>query len=90
MCCNVSPALVNLDQSLSAMRFAESVKKVENKAVVNRAPHLLELAKAMEENAKLRRRVAVLEGYVGDLEDGWAKEPEMIGSTLRSLKIEAA
>merc|ERR1711907_163030 len=33
MICNVSPAEVNVEETISSLRFAERAKKVENKAV---------------------------------------------------------
>ena len=31
MICNVSPAKINADETLSSLRFAERAKKIENK-----------------------------------------------------------
>ena len=33
MICNVSPAKINVDETLSSLRFAERAKKIENKAM---------------------------------------------------------
>ena len=36
MICNVSPAKINVDETLSSLRFAERAKKIENKAMQQR------------------------------------------------------
>ena len=38
MICNVSPASMNAEETISSLRFAERAKMIENKATVNRDP----------------------------------------------------
>ena len=40
ICCNISPAGINYDETTSSLRFAERAKRVKNKAVVNMDPKL--------------------------------------------------
>ncbi|KAJ3032035.1 UNVERIFIED_CONTAM: hypothetical protein HDU68_008068 [Siphonaria sp. JEL0065] len=54
-CC--SPTAKNYSESLSTLRFAERVKKVINKAVVNMDPYLLRIAELEAENLGLRKRL---------------------------------
>lgn len=35
MICAVSPSLINYEESLSTLRYAERAKKIQNKAIVN-------------------------------------------------------
>ena len=44
MICNVSPASMNADETISSLRFAERAKMIENKATVNRDPKVWEEA----------------------------------------------
>jgi hypothetical protein len=68
MLCNASPAAVNAEETMSALRFAERAKKIENVATVNRDPKAARAAQLYEENKKLRERVAALEAHVKELE----------------------
>mmetsp|Transcript_129923 Transcript_129923/g.289943 ORF Transcript_129923/g.289943 Transcript_129923/m.289943 type:complete len:453 (-) Transcript_129923:221-1579(-) len=66
--CNVSPARINAEETLSSLRFAERAKKIENKATVNRDPKNERLLQLMEENKSLRAKVNGLENYIALLE----------------------
>ncbi|KAJ3285132.1 Kinesin-like protein kif21b [Rhizoclosmatium sp. JEL0117] len=55
-CC--SPVSKNYSESISTLRFAERVKKVVNKAVVNMDPHLLKIAELEAEVLALKTRLA--------------------------------
>jgi len=68
MLCNVSPAEVNAEETLSSLRFAERAKRLENSATIARDPKAERAAALFEENKALRRRVAQLEAYVEELE----------------------
>ena len=50
MLCNASPAMLNADETLSALRFAERAKRIENVATINRVrprcPHRTRLLSA--------------------------------------------
>ena len=62
--CNISPAKINAEETLSSLRFAERAKKIENKAVVNRDPKGERILELMQENKALRAKVARLEAHV--------------------------
>jgi len=68
MLCNASPAMVNADETLSALRFGERAKKIENVASVNRDPKAARAAALFEENKELKAKVARLEAHVAELE----------------------
>ncbi|CAE7040794.1 KIF3A [Symbiodinium natans] len=68
MICNVSPARINADETLSSLRFAERAKKIENKAVVNRDPKGERILELLQENKALRAKIARLEAHVDRLE----------------------
>jgi len=68
MLCNASPADISLEETLSALRFAERAKKIENVATVNRDPKAAKAAAMYAENKELRERVAALEAHVKELE----------------------
>ena len=68
MLCNASPADTSVEETLSALRFAERAKKIENVATVNRDPRAAKAAALYAENKGLRERVAALEAHVEELE----------------------
>ena len=68
MLCNASPADASAEETLSALRFAERAKKIENVATVNRDPRAAKAAALYAENKGLRERVAALEAHVKELE----------------------
>ena len=68
MLCNASPAADVADETLSALRFAERAKRVENVATVNRDPKAARAAALYAENKALRERCAALEAHVAALE----------------------
>lgn len=68
MLCNASPAKINADETLSALRFAERAKKIENVATVNRDPKAARAAALYEENKTLKEKVARLEAHILELE----------------------
>mmetsp|Transcript_30343 Transcript_30343/g.96827 ORF Transcript_30343/g.96827 Transcript_30343/m.96827 type:complete len:457 (+) Transcript_30343:291-1661(+) len=66
MICNVSPTEASVSETLSSLRFAQRMKEVENKAVQNRDPRGARVRELLEENRKLKERVAELEKQLGD------------------------
>lgn len=68
MICNVSPARLSAEETLSSLRFAERAKKVENTATVNRDPKSERIVELLQENKALRAKVARLEAHVERLE----------------------
>jgi len=69
--CNVSPAALNADETLSTLRFADRAKHMQNVAVVNRDPNTAMLAILSEENQALKAKVARLEAHVKRLEENY-------------------
>ncbi|CAE7909873.1 Kinesin-like protein KIF3B [Symbiodinium microadriaticum] len=78
MICNVSPAKINVDETLSSLRFAERAKKIENKAVVNRDPKGERILELLQENKALRAKIARLEAHVDRLELHYDKRQSAI------------
>mmetsp|Transcript_4170 Transcript_4170/g.10011 ORF Transcript_4170/g.10011 Transcript_4170/m.10011 type:complete len:439 (+) Transcript_4170:192-1508(+) len=72
MLCNASPAAVNVDETLSALRFAERAKKIQNVATINRDPKAGRAAALYEENKELRAKVTRLQEHIAELEK-WYK-----------------
>lgn len=68
MICNVSPAKINAEETLSSLRFAERAKKIENKAHVNRDPKSEKIMELIQENKALKAKVARLEAHIQRLE----------------------
>ena len=68
MLCNASPASVNADETLSALRFAERAKQIENVAMVNRDPKAARALELYQENKVLKDKVARLEAHIAELE----------------------
>ena len=62
--CNVSPAKMNAEETLSSLRFAERAKKIENKATVNRDPKGERILELLQENKALRAKAARLEAHI--------------------------
>jgi len=71
--CNVSPAKINQEETLSSLRFAERAKKIENKAVVNRDPKGERIMELLQENKALRAKVARLEAHIDRLEANYER-----------------
>mmetsp|Transcript_95477 Transcript_95477/g.169517 ORF Transcript_95477/g.169517 Transcript_95477/m.169517 type:complete len:457 (-) Transcript_95477:7-1377(-) len=66
--CNVSPAKINVEETLSSLRFAERAKKIENKARVNRDPKGERILELLQDNKVLRAKIARLEAHIDRLE----------------------
>ena len=50
----VSPADVNLEESLSTLRYAATARDIKNKPVVNRDPHAAAVAHLKQQLAAVR------------------------------------
>lgn len=66
--CNVSPAKVNAEETLSSLRFAERAKKIQNVAKVNRDPKSEQLLRLAQENKALHAQIERLESHIVRLE----------------------
>jgi len=71
MICNVSPAQINADETMSSLRFAERAKKVKNQATVNRDPKNQRILELLKENVALRAKCDRLEKHVMRLEENY-------------------
>lgn len=58
----VSPADVNLEESMNTLRYANRARNIRNRPVVNRDPHAAALAHLRQQLAASRAEVAVLRG----------------------------
>uniref|UniRef100_A0A161M7U5 Chromosome-associated kinesin kif4-like protein isoform x1 n=1 Tax=Triatoma infestans TaxID=30076 RepID=A0A161M7U5_TRIIF len=50
----VSPADYNQDETMSTLRYADRVKRIKNKPVVNQDPITAEMCRLKKENEELR------------------------------------
>jgi hypothetical protein len=55
MICAVSPALLNYEESLSTLRYADRAKKIVNKAVVNESVQEKMIRELRTENDRLKK-----------------------------------
>lgn len=55
MICAVSPALINYEESLSTLRYADRAKRIVNKAVVNESVQDKIIRELKSENEKLKK-----------------------------------
>ena len=51
----LSPANINYDETMSTLRYADGVKKIKNKAIVNESPQDKLIRELKEEIEKLRQ-----------------------------------
>lgn len=56
----VSPADINVEESLNTLRYASRARNIRNKPVVNRDPNAAQVAQLRQENARLRAEAAAL------------------------------
>jgi kinesin family member 1 len=54
----ISPADINLDETLSTLRYADSAKRIKNHAVVNEDPNARMIRELKEELAQLRSKLS--------------------------------
>lgn len=58
MICALSPALINYEETLSTLRYADRAKKIKNKAVINEDPTDKMIRMLKEENDRLKKELA--------------------------------
>ncbi|XP_066943400.1 chromosome-associated kinesin KIF4A-like [Macrobrachium rosenbergii] len=80
----VSPADSNLEETLSTLRYADRARKIKNKPIVNRDPHVAELAKLRQQVQQLQ--VQLLASGTGSNGLSQATNEE-INSLLSQLKL---
>lgn len=66
----ISPADSNLEETLNTLRYADRVRKIKNKPVVNHDPHAIEVKALREEIQSLR--VKLLESQTGSTPNGFS------------------
>lgn len=62
----VSPADINLEESLNTLRYADRARHIRNKPVVNRDPVAAQIALLRQQNAQLRTENSTLRRAVGN------------------------
>lgn len=86
----ISPATFNFEETLSTLRYADQVKAIKNKAIVNETPQEKLIRELKEENEKLK---AMLEGKgpmaAGGMDEEMRREFEAQIEQLRREKEEA-
>ena len=60
MICALSPASINYEETVSTLRYADRVKKIQNKAVVNESDHDKMVRLLKDENGDLRKMIEEL------------------------------
>ena len=81
MICALSPALINYEETLSTLRYADRAKKIKNQAVINEDPTDKMIRMLKEENDRLKKELAAKGGAAGGVvvsdEESKAKLKEM-------------
>lgn len=57
MICALSPALLNYEETLSTLRYADRAKKIQNKAIINESEQDKMVRQLKEENLDLKRMI---------------------------------
>jgi kinesin family protein 1 len=60
MICAVSPALDNIEETLSTLRYANQAKAIKCKAIVNESPTDKLIRELTEENKKLKEMLELI------------------------------
>ena len=71
MICALSPALINYEETLSTLRYADRAKKIQNKAVINESEQDKVVRLLKDENSDLKKMIEDLQkkimgGIIGD------------------------
>jgi kinesin family protein 13 len=65
MICAISPALINFEETLSTLRYADRAKKIQNKAVINESEQDKTVRLLKEENGDLKKMIEDLNKKIG-------------------------
>jgi len=65
MICALSPALINFEETLSTLRYADRAKKIQNKAVINESEQDKMVRLLKEENNDLKKLIEDLQSKLG-------------------------
>ncbi|XP_064101043.1 chromosome-associated kinesin KIF4-like [Macrobrachium nipponense] len=80
----VSPADSNLEETLSTLRYADRTRKIKNKPIVNRDPHVAELAKLRQQVQQLQVQLLAS----GSVNNGLSQATnDEVNSLLSQLKL---
>lgn len=85
----ISPATFNYDETLSTLRYADAVKAIKNKAIVNETPQEKLIRELREENERLKELVGGRGGSGGAMTDDMRQEYEAQIEELRRQKEDA-
>jgi pSer/pThr/pTyr-binding forkhead associated (FHA) protein len=86
----ISPATFNYDETLSTLRYADAVKAIKNKAIVNETPQEKLIRELREENEKLKELIGGgVKGGSSGMSDEMRQEYEAQIEELRRQKEEA-
>lgn len=87
----VSPADINLEETLSTLRYAARARAIRNKPVVNRDPAAAAIAHLRQQLAAARAEIVALRRELGratgDVGPGW-DVPGQTGAAVRSMSDE--
>ncbi len=89
MIATVSPASFNDQESISTLRFADSAKKIKNKAKVNRDKRNDEIQALREENKALREKIVLLEEKIEHLLDNVLSVEHELASSLPISEVKS-
>ena len=67
MICAVSPALDNIEETLSTLRYANQAKAIKCKAIVNESPTDKLIRELTEENKKLKEMLELIQKEGGNI-----------------------
>lgn len=65
MICALSPALINFEETLSTLRYADRAKKIQNKAIINESEQDKMVRLLKEENLDLKKMIEDLQRKIG-------------------------
>lgn len=65
MICALSPALINFEETLSTLRYADRAKKIQNKAIINESEQDKMVRCLKEENLDLKKMIEDLQKKIG-------------------------
>lgn len=85
----ISPASYNFEETLSTLRYADQVKAIKNKAIVNETPQEKLIRELREENERLKALVQGRGGGGGKIDEESMQEYESQLEMLRKAKEQA-
>lgn len=65
MVCALSPAMINFEETLSTLRYADRAKKIQNKAIINESEQDKMVRLLKEENLDLKKLIEDLQRKIG-------------------------